>query len=100
MAINKIKNILPDKTGEDIYNLWQEYEETSTKEGKFVKGLDKAETLTQLIEAGYTTYDNPGFLVDYTENAIKNFPEIKTLLLVIREKLKTEFAKGGFDWKK
>src|SRR3989344_150527 len=97
-AMGKIRNMLPEKIGEDIYDLWQEYEEVSTNEGKFVRGLDKAETLTQLIEAGYTTYDKPDFIADYAEEAIKNFPEIKTILLVIREGLKIEFRKGGFNW--
>jgi 5'-deoxynucleotidase YfbR-like HD superfamily hydrolase len=97
--MDKIRGMLPEKTGEDIYNLWQEYEKASTKEGKFVKGLDKSETLTQLVEAGYTTYDKPDFIADYTEEAIKNFPELKNLLLIVRDKLKMEFVKGGFVWK-
>lgn len=97
-AMDKIKNLLPDKMGKDVYGLWQEYETVSTKEGKFVKGLDKAETLTQLVEAGYATYDKPDFIADYTEDAIKKFPEIKTLLLAIRERLKAEFVRGGFVW--
>ena len=90
-AMGKIRNMLPEKIGEDIYDLWQEYEEVSTNEGKFVRGLDKAETLTQLIEAGYTTYDKPDFIADYAEDAIKNFPEIKTILLVIKKGLKIKF---------
>ncbi len=98
-AMNKIRNMLPEKMGEEVYNLWQEYEVALTKEGRFVKGLDKAETLTQLVEAGYATYDKPDFIADYTEDAIKNFPELKILLLMIKDKLKEEFIKGGFVWK-
>lgn len=98
-VMEKIKNLLPGQAGIGIYSLWQEYETASTKEGRFVKGLDKLETLTQLAEAGCATYDKPDFIADYTERAINNFPELKDILITVKEKLKKEFAKGGFDWR-
>ena len=97
-AIEKIKNSLPKELGKEIYDLWSEYENCSTEEGKFVKGIDKLETLTQLVESGYTTYDKPDFILEYTNKVIKDFPIIKDFLISVKEKLKTEFMKGGFSW--
>lgn len=98
-AIEKIKNTLPDELGKEIYDLWNEYENCSTKEGEFVKGVDKLETLTQLAESGYKTYDKPDFIAEYANKAIKEFPVIKDFLLAVKEKLKDEFVKGKFSWK-
>jgi len=97
-AMKKIKATLPQKMGEEIYGLWQEYEEAKTQEAKFVKALDKLETLTQLVEAGYKTYDKPEFIAGYADQAVKNFSELSPLLKVIKEQLKKEFQKGKLPW--
>ena len=81
------------------YNLWNEYEKGSTGEAKFVKALDKLETLTHLIEAGYKTYDRPEMIVNYADKAVKEFPELKGVLKIIKQKIKVEFDKGGIPWK-
>ena len=98
-AIEKIKNMLPKNIGNEIYALWREYEDYSTKEAKFVKAVDKLETLTQLVDAGYKTYDKPEFIANYADESIKNFPELKEVLKIIKRKLKAEFKKGSIDWK-
>lgn len=97
-AMDKLKQILPKETGNYIYNLWQEYQIASTGEGRFVKGLDKTETLNQLADVGYRTYDKPKFIAEYAEKAIKNFPELAGPLTDVKERLKKEFEKGGFLW--
>jgi len=97
-AIKQIKNSLP-KLGKEIYELWAEYENCSTEEGRFVKGVDKLETLTQLSEAGYKTYDEPNFIMEYVNKAVKDFPTIKDFLLTAKDKIKAEFVKGGLEWK-
>lgn len=97
-AMAKIKATLPQEIGEEIYSLWREYEDASTKEVKCVKAVDKLETLTQLIEAGYKTYDKPQFIANYADKAVANFPELKEALIIIKRKLKEEFAKGGIPW--
>lgn len=98
-AIEKIKNTLPDELGKEIRDLWNEYEYCSTKEGEFVKGVDKLETLTQLAESGHKTYDKPDFIAQYTNKAINDFPLLKEFFLSVKDKLKTEFKKGNFEWK-
>lgn len=97
-AMAKIRATLPQEIGQEIYNLWKEYDDNSTKEAKCVKAVDKLETLTQLIEAGYQTYDKPQFIANYADKAVENFPELKEALVIIKRKLKQEFAKGNIPW--
>lgn len=99
-AIEKIAHLLPLERGKEIYNLWQEYEESKTVEARFIKALDKIETLTQLSESGYKTYDKPEFIANYADQAVKKFSELVPVLKIIKEKLKKEFQKGNIPWKK
>lgn len=98
-AMEKLRVTLPHKLGDDVYILWNEYEEGKTSEAKFVKALDKIETLTQLYEAGYEFYDRPEFIPNYADKAVKNFPELIDALMMVKQKLKSEYLKGNIDWK-
>lgn len=100
-AIKSLKNILPSKTGDEIYALWLEYEKGETRESKFVKAMDKIETLIQFSETGHKIYLNGhDFLAKYADEHVKNFPEIKEFLAIVKKELKKEYIKGGFPWKK
>lgn len=98
-AMQGIKNTLPGQVGAGICDLWQEYERCSTKEARHVKAVDKLETLTQLVEVGYETYDKPEFIANYADKAVRDFPDLKTVLKIIKKKLRAEFGKGGIPWK-
>jgi len=98
VAMEKIKNMLPKDIGKVVYNLWEEYENSLTKEAKFVKAIDKLETLTQLIDVGHRTYDKPEFIANYADKVVKDFPELKSVLKIIKHKLKKEFKKGKIPW--
>jgi len=98
-AMGKIKNIAPEEIGGEIYSLWEEYETGETWEARFIKALDKLETLAHLSESGYKTYDKPELIPRYADEAVKNFPELLPLLKIVKQKLKEEFIKGGFEWK-
>jgi putative hydrolase of HD superfamily len=100
-AAIKLKNILPKEIGEEIYNLWLEYEEYKTKEAKFIKAMDKLETLTQFFEAGHKIYhDGIDHMAFYADKYVNDFPELMEMLKIIKRKLKSEFEKGGIPWKK
>ncbi|EKD58978.1 MAG: hypothetical protein ACD_56C00015G0006 [uncultured bacterium] len=45
-ALQKIREMLPVNIGQEIFDLWNEYEENETQEAKYIKALDKIETLT------------------------------------------------------
>lgn len=46
-AAEKLFSLLPQEQGKQYLALWQEYEDGQTKEARFVKALDKAETIIQ-----------------------------------------------------
>lgn len=49
-AIKNVKKKAGD-IGEEIYNLWHEYEDQKTNEAKLVKALDKLEARTQFVDS-------------------------------------------------
>lgn len=46
-AVEKVCSLLPEKLKNKYMDIWQEYEDASSKEALFVKALDKAETIIQ-----------------------------------------------------
>lgn len=98
-ATKVLSDILPDSIGKEISGLWHEYNDNKTKEAKFVKALDKIETLTQLAETGYKIFDEHEFIAIYADKHVKAFPELMGMLKILKRKLKEEFTKWNFEWK-
>ncbi len=99
LAMNKIKESLPETIGKEIYELWEEYEYANSKEALFIKALDKIESITHVAEKGgeYTELD---LIATYTDKHVNNFPELKPVLKELKRRLKGEFEKRGLPWKK
>ncbi|MFA6106735.1 MAG: HD domain-containing protein [Patescibacteria group bacterium] len=98
-AMEKIRGTLPSPAGQEIFDLWLEFEKGTTPEGKFVNALDKMEGMTHLIEEGHMTYDVPESIPRYADQAVADFPALKNAYKIMKEKLKKEFEKGGIEWK-
>lgn len=98
-AINQMTGILDGEGKNEIKSLWQEYEDGNTQEAKYIKALDKIETLLQLTETGYKIFDKPQFIANYADKSIENFPKLKEYLVEIKKRLKIEFKKGGIEWR-
>lgn len=98
-AMEKICGTLPAERGEEIYNLWEEYQQKETKEAKFINALDKIETLTHVVEIGYENYDDVDLAGVYGNKAVERYPELMEVMRVVKEELKAEYEKGGFPWK-
>lgn len=98
-AINQLRKSVTQFSGNKIYVLWKEYEKGITKEAKFVKAMNKLETLMYLVEAGFKSYDKPETIANYADEAVNNFPELKYILKEVKNELKKEFKRGGFVWK-
>lgn len=98
-AIKKLKTMLPKNLGQEIFSLWVEYDADLSREAKYTKALSKLETLTYLTEIGWEYYDKPELIANYADKAVSKFPELKDVLKEIKERLKAEFEKGGFEWK-
>lgn len=99
-AIQKIKEDLPDKLGKEVYDLFIEYENESSPEARFIKALDKLETMIHIKNHGYKAIDMPEPIITYADDAVKNFPELKSLLIIVKKELKDECEKGNIPWKK
>lgn len=56
-AAQKYKSLLTSEAGDEIYDLWTEYEEQKTVEAKFIKALDKLEVRIQHNEADIETWN-------------------------------------------
>jgi putative hydrolase of HD superfamily len=98
-AINQLSLMLPDQLSSDIKELWMEYESGETLESKFVKAMDKMETISHLVCTGYKTYDVPEIIATYADKHVAKVPELKPMLRKIKLLLKEEFKKGGFEWR-
>jgi len=102
-AMKKIKSILPIKIGNKIIKLWREYVDQSSSEAKYVYALDKIEALTYLSETGYKSYggnNHTGLIATYADKAVADFKELKPVLRILKDKIKKEYKKGKFEWKK
>jgi putative hydrolases of HD superfamily len=101
IAMKKLKSLLPEKVGEEIIGLWEEYEYSKTKEGMFIKALDKIETITHVVERG-RNYNDLDLIATYPDRYVnvKNFPELIPVLKELKKRLRKEFEKRGLEWKK
>jgi 5'-deoxynucleotidase YfbR-like HD superfamily hydrolase len=89
--------------GEELYSLWREFEERKTSEAKYVQALDKLETLTHMVDNNFVAKkgDENGAIhtVTYADEAIKNFPALRPMLVELKDKMKNIFDSQGFVWK-
>jgi|SRR3989344_1349271 len=88
--------------GQKIYDLWIEFEESKTPEAKYAKALDKIEALVHLLRVGYIAREDNAeaeLTATYADHAVKEFPQLRPILNIVKEKLKKEFEKQGYAWK-
>ncbi|KAI1240972.1 hypothetical protein IHE44_0009428 [Lamprotornis superbus] len=79
-AMQQLTQLLSEDLRKEIYELWEEYENQSTAEAKFVKQLDQCEMILQAFE--YEELENtPGRLQDFFDSTAGKFvhPEILQL---------------------
>lgn len=98
-AMKKICSTLPENLGQEINDLWSDYNSAGTKEAKYIKALDKAEGLIETWELGHDLYNDPEIIGIYGNKQVKDFPELKEFMRVIKDKLREEFVKGGLKWR-
>ena len=79
--------------GEEVYAYRNEYEQGISKEAKFVKALDKVETLNQFVDAGENIFDQPDFMATYADKHVANVPELDEVLIITKGKLKDAYQK-------
>ncbi len=98
-ALDRIGSLLSEGHQEVVLSLNREYDEGTTDVARFVKALDRLETLLQLVELGYRAYDRPEFIANYADAAVERFPALLPVLADIKKRLRDEFLKGDIEWK-
>lgn len=97
-AMAELGKTLSGKSGDELCSLWNEYEAGQTEIARYVRAIDKLETLSQLVESGYETYDRPELIPNYADAAVRAFPQLSPMLVSIKTRLRAEFDKAGFKW--
>ncbi len=64
-AIDRLTSLLPDEAAARIRSLWEEYEACATPEARWVKALDKAETILQHNQGANPAGFDYGFNLTY-----------------------------------
>lgn len=85
---------LPSPMAEELYSLYVEYEEQSSKEAKFIKALDKLETNLQHMESGplyRSDEERWEHMLNYPNKALSQLQE--PFVDTIWEHIKTELEK-------
>jgi putative hydrolase of HD superfamily len=99
-AMLEIIQDLPSDLGNELFDLWLEYEKDESREARFVKALDKIEGLMTHLELYNGKIDGHDLAGKHGNKEIKNFPDIAEFFKNFKEELKTEFKKHNLEWKK
>jgi putative hydrolase of HD superfamily len=100
IAIKKIKKLAPKKIGQELEELWQEYEQRKTKEARIVSSLDKMEGLMNFFEKGKPAKYYSDYIATYANKYFKDTPELKKLYPHLHKEMKASYLKNNIEWKK
>lgn len=101
-----VKDMTKDLSfGDQVYDLWREYEDQQTIEAKFVDALDVIEGFLHIAEDGVEAYIPKEFHASYADKAVaafdkaaNHFPELNDLLDAVKKDLHAQFQKVGVEW--
>jgi putative hydrolase of HD superfamily len=98
-AVRNIRAMLPEKTGNELYALWQEFEAASTTEAQFVNALDHLEVQWQHNLADLQTWEEIEYELVYTKmDASCNHDQfLRALCGAIKKDAEDKLVKGGVD---
>jgi putative hydrolase of HD superfamily len=77
IAIKKIIKILPENIGQEIYELWKDYDEKNSPEARLVYSLDKIEAIWTNLELETGQFDNNDLKATHINVGYKTYPELK-----------------------
>jgi putative hydrolase of HD superfamily len=97
-AIEKIRDMLGNTLGNDIYDLWMEFEEKETYEAKVANGLDKLEAQIQHNEADLSTWIDIEFKMCYMLDKHVEFePALIELKRLVLEQAEEKLIKANIN---
>jgi len=82
-AVKKLIKKLPDSVGQNILDLWYEYNSAETEEAKLVKALDKMETIVQHNQGKNPEDFDYAYNLQYGTKYIKYSQALKALRALI-----------------
>jgi putative hydrolase of HD superfamily len=91
-AMLHIKSMLNDEVGQQIYELWEEYERQECYEAKFVRALDKLEAQLQHNEADLSTWLHREKIMVFQPKWMQRFCEFDSGLSLLGELIKEDAA--------
>jgi len=99
----KAMETLRDQFGQtQIYDMWRDYDEGITPEGRFVRAMDKIEACVHLLEIGGSQRDgfsDADHIAFYADKAVLAFPPVRLFLRTVKGRLKTMYQEQGVEWK-
>ncbi|MFZ5982011.1 MAG: HD domain-containing protein [Patescibacteria group bacterium] len=98
-AMKRIRETLPEGLGEEIFFLWEEYEQGKTKESRYIKALDKLETSMHTFEMGSAGFDDDELIGIYGKKEVEAFPQLKDMYALVKKEIREEFDRQGFPWR-
>lgn len=87
-AMQHIRNMLPKVIGDELLDLWKEYEIGQTYEAKFVKAIDKVEAQIQHNEMNYVHWND--FDRKYASTRLDEYCNFDTFLMQIKSLVQEE----------
>ncbi|EKE27508.1 MAG: hypothetical protein ACD_3C00196G0001 [uncultured bacterium (gcode 4)] len=98
-VIKKITEILPESSGQVIFDLWDEYSSWASKEAIFIKAAEKMESMSFLLYHWSSYIDIPEKAVSHPQNAMLKYPWLKGYHAWFIWKLKDLYIESGIPWK-
>jgi putative hydrolase of HD superfamily len=98
-AIEKIRAALDPATGQEIYDLWQEYEAKATAEARFATALDHLEVQVQHNLADLATWEPIEYDLVYTkmDAPCAVDPFLAAFCAAVKEQAERKMRTGGTD---
>ncbi len=103
-AIENIRTMLASSTGDELYDLWHEFEAKESFEAKFVTALDKLEVYLQHGEADISTWLHQEKLMvfqpQWKEKHCEFDATLKLLCQLVKNKCLSKLSDSGEDIQK
>jgi 5'-deoxynucleotidase YfbR-like HD superfamily hydrolase len=98
-AIGTIRAALDPATGQEVHDLWQEYEAKATAEARFATALDHLEVQVQHNLADFSTWEPIEYDLVYTkmDGPCAVDPFLAAFCAAVKEQAEQKMASGGID---
>jgi putative hydrolase of HD superfamily len=98
-AIGTIRTALDPVAGQEVHDLWQEYEAKATAEARFATALDHLEVQVQHNLADFSTWEPIEYDLVYTkmDGPCAADPFLAAFCAAVKEQAERKMASGGVD---